>query len=80
MIPVLSAMSGSEESSRALLRAVAARDLGGLEASLASPRTPQLVSQGLPALHVAALRDWAPGVTALIGAGARGGGSNGRVC
>ena len=73
-------MYSAEESRRDLLRAVAARDLGGLEASLASPRTPQLVSQGLPALHVAALRDWAPGVTALIGAGARGGGSNGRVC
>lgn len=61
-------MPGAEES-KALLRAVAARDLGGLEAILSSPQKPRLGHHGVPALHVAALRDWAPGVTALLGAG-----------
>ena len=55
---------------KALLCAVAARDLASLQAALSAPAgAPQLVFQGLPALHVAALRDWAPGVTALLGAG-----------
>ena len=57
--------------SRQLLRAVAARNLGGLEAALSGPQAaPELAYQGVPALHVAALRDWAPGVTALLSAGA----------
>ena len=66
----LPAMAGAgDHKSKALLRAVANRDLAGLQAALSAPQTPQLVFQGLPALHVAALRDWAPGVTALLGAG-----------
>lgn len=56
-----------------LLAAAARKDERQLAESLASclaSGTP-LTYSGLPALHVAALADWAPGVLALLRAGGR---------
>eukprot|EP00887_Chlorella_sp_A99_P006626 scaffold3.g6626.t1 len=59
-----------DEADLAVLRAVAARDLPGLQAALACP-APQLEHKGLPALAVAALADFPKAVQPLLDAGAR---------
>ncbi|KAL4437346.1 hypothetical protein ABPG75_004485 [Micractinium tetrahymenae] len=68
------------EAGRALLLAVGARDLPALHQALdatcvdiapaGAGVAPVLAFRGLPALHLAALRDWAPGIEALLAAGA----------
>ena len=57
--------------SKGLVQAALSHDLVTLHEALAQAKPPPLVYRGLPALHVAALNDWAEGVEVLLAAGAQ---------